>query len=161
MLKLKTPGFWSSDVNSWLIGKVPDAGKDLRAEGEEGIRGWDGWMASLMQWTWTWANSRRWWGAGRPGLLQSMGSQRVGHSWVTEQQQKGLVIGKGEAGETYKTYPMFLLFQNYVRIYVILWHRYYLYTTTFKNYWGRKGELQGMGGRRQSWVMESSLRPHF
>ena len=54
--------FWSSDVNSQVIGKVPDAGKRSRAEKEEGIRGWDGWMASLMQWTWTWANSGRWWG---------------------------------------------------------------------------------------------------
>ena len=41
-----------------------------------------------MQWTWTWANSGRWWGTGRPGVLQSMGSQRVGHDWVTEQQQQ-------------------------------------------------------------------------
>ena len=46
-----------------------------RAEGEEGIRGWDGWMASPMQWTWTWANSGRWWGTVSPGVLQSMGSQ--------------------------------------------------------------------------------------
>ena len=37
----------------------------LRAE-EEGIRAWDGWMASLVKWTWIWANSRRWWGTGRP-----------------------------------------------------------------------------------------------
>ena len=37
-----------------------------RAATEEGIRGWDGWMAPSMQWTWTWANFRRWWGAGRP-----------------------------------------------------------------------------------------------
>ena len=29
-------------------------------------RGWDGWTASLMQWTWTWAISRRWWGTRRP-----------------------------------------------------------------------------------------------
>ena len=43
----------------------------LRAE-EEGIRGLDGWTASPMQWTWTWANSRRWWGTGRPGVLLSM-----------------------------------------------------------------------------------------
>ena len=42
---------------------------------EEGVREWDGWMASPMQWTWTWTNSRRWWGTGRPGVLQSMGSQ--------------------------------------------------------------------------------------
>ena len=42
---------------------------------------------SLIQWTWTWANSGRWWGGGRPGLLQSTGPQRAGHSWATEQQQ--------------------------------------------------------------------------
>ena len=60
----------------------------LRAEGEEGVRGWDGWMASLMQWAWTWANFRRWWGTGRSGVVQSMGSQRVGHNWATEQQQQ-------------------------------------------------------------------------
>ena len=49
--------------------------------------GWDGWMASPMPWTWTWVNFGRWWGTGRPGLLQSMGLQRVGHDWVTEQQR--------------------------------------------------------------------------
>ena len=38
-----------------------------------------------MQWTWTWTNSRRCWGTGRPGMLQSMGSQRVRHDWATEQ----------------------------------------------------------------------------
>ena len=38
-----------------------------------------------MQWTWTWANFGRWWETGRPGVLQSMGSQRVGHDWETEQ----------------------------------------------------------------------------
>ena len=47
-------------------------------------RGWDGWMASPTQWTWVWANSRRWWKTGRTGMLQSMGSQRVGHHWVTK-----------------------------------------------------------------------------
>ena len=47
-------------------------------------RGWDGWMASLTRWTWVWVYSRSWWWTGRPGMLQSMGSQRVGHDWVTE-----------------------------------------------------------------------------
>ena len=61
-----------------------------KAAGEEGDRGWDGWMTSSIQWTWTWANSGRWWGTGRPGMLQFMVSQRVGHSFVTEQQQKDL-----------------------------------------------------------------------
>ena len=41
-------------------------------------RGWDRWIASLIQWTWTWVNSRRRWGTGRAGVIQSMGSQRVG-----------------------------------------------------------------------------------
>ena len=40
-------------------------------------------MVSPTQWTWVWANSRRWWGTGKPGILQSMGSQRVGHDWTT------------------------------------------------------------------------------
>ena len=53
----------------------------LKAGGEEGIRGWDGWRASLMQWTWTWVNFGRWWGIGRPVGLQSMGSQS--QTWTT------------------------------------------------------------------------------
>ena len=47
----------------------------LMARGKGGDRGWDGWMASLTQWTWVWVNSRRWWRTGNPGMLQSMGSQ--------------------------------------------------------------------------------------
>ena len=47
-------------------------------------RGWDGWMASPTQWTWFWVNSGNWWWTGRPGVMQSMGPQRVGHDWATE-----------------------------------------------------------------------------
>ena len=65
--------------------KSPWCWERLRAEREESIRGWYDWMASLIQWTWTWANPRRWWGTGRPGVLQSMGSQRVRHNWTAEQ----------------------------------------------------------------------------
>ena len=43
---------------------------------------------SPIQWTWIWANSRRWWRTGEPGMLQSMGSQRVGHDLATEEQQR-------------------------------------------------------------------------
>ena len=58
--------------------------------GEEGDnRGQDGWTASLTQWTWVWANSGRWWRTGMPGVLQSTGSQRVGHDWATEWQNPG------------------------------------------------------------------------
>ena len=45
---------------------------------------WDGWMASPTGWIWVWASSRSWWWTGKPGELQSMGSQRVRHDWATE-----------------------------------------------------------------------------
>ena len=41
-------------------------------------------MASPTRWTWVWVNSRSWWWTDRPGVLQFMGSQRVGHDWATE-----------------------------------------------------------------------------
>ena len=44
-----------------------------------------GWMASPTQWTWVWINSWNWWYTGRPDLLQSLGSRRVGQDWATEQ----------------------------------------------------------------------------
>ena len=57
-----------------------------------GVRGWDGWIASLMQWTWTWVNFGRWWETGRPGVLQSMGSkqsksQTCLSAWATARNQ--------------------------------------------------------------------------
>ena len=56
----------------------------LGARGEGDDRGWDGWVASLTRWMWVWVNSGSWWGTGRPGMLQFLGSQRVGHDWATE-----------------------------------------------------------------------------
>ena len=58
--------------------------EELGAGGERDDRGWDGWMASLIRWTWVWVNSKRRWWTGRPGMLWFMGSQRVGHDWATE-----------------------------------------------------------------------------
>ena len=52
----------------------------LKAGQEGDNRRWDVWMASPTQWKWVWVNSgSRWW-TGRPGMLQSMGSQRAGHT---------------------------------------------------------------------------------
>ena len=77
---------YSPDVKSWLIRKDPDAGKDWRQEKgmtEDKMVGWHHWhnghefeqaLGDCDGWT------------GKPGMLQSMGSQRVGHNWVTEQQ---------------------------------------------------------------------------
>ena len=56
-----------------------------KIEGGEGDDwGWGGWMASPTRWTWVWVNSGIWWWTGKTGLLQSKGSQRVRHDWVTE-----------------------------------------------------------------------------
>ena len=82
-VEAETPILWPPDVKSWLIWKDSDAGKELRAvEGDDG--GWDGWMASPTRWTWVWASSGSWWWTGKPGVLLSMGLQRVGHNWATE-----------------------------------------------------------------------------
>ena len=56
----------------------------MKAGGEGDNREWDGWMASPIQWTWVWVNSGSWWCTGRPGMLQSIGLQRIGHDWETE-----------------------------------------------------------------------------
>ena len=54
----------------------------LKVGGKEDSRGWDDWMASLTRWTLSWVGSGSWWWTGRPGVLQSMWSQRVGHDWT-------------------------------------------------------------------------------
>ena len=72
---------WWEELTHW---KRPWCWEGLRAGGEGDDRGWDGWMASLTQWTWVWINSGSWWWTGRPGVLRFMGSQRVGHDWATE-----------------------------------------------------------------------------
>ena len=64
--------------------KRPWCWERLRAGGEGDSIGWDGWVASPTQWTWVWVDSGSWWWTGRPGMLQFMGLQRVGHNWATE-----------------------------------------------------------------------------
>ena len=82
MLKLKLQYFghlmWrvNSSEKTLMLGKIEGSRSDNR--------GWDGWMASPTRWAWVWVNYGSLWWTGRPGVLQSMGSQRVGHNWVTE-----------------------------------------------------------------------------
>ena len=83
-LKLKLQYFlatWCEELTPW---KRPWCWECLNAGGKGDDRGWDGWMASLTQWTWVWVGSGSWWQTGRPGVLQSMGSQRVRHDWAIE-----------------------------------------------------------------------------
>ena len=82
----EAPILWPPDVKSWFTGKDHDAGKRLKAGGEGDDRGWDSCMASPTQWTWVWVSSRSWWWTRKPGMLQSMGLQRVRHDWATEEQ---------------------------------------------------------------------------
>ena len=84
MLKLKLQYFGHLMQRTDSLGKTLMLGKieDGRRSGDN--RGWDGWMASLTQWTWLWVNSGSWWWTGRPGMLQSTRSQRVGNDWSTE-----------------------------------------------------------------------------
>ena len=85
MMKLKLQYFGHlMQRTDTLIRKRPWCWERLKAGGEGDVRGQDGWMASPTQSTWVWVNSRIWWWTGRPGVLQPMGSQRVGHDWVTE-----------------------------------------------------------------------------
>ena len=88
LLKLNTWATWCEEPTHW---KTPWSWERLRAlKGETGDRGWDGWMASPTQWIWVWVNFEYWRWTGKSGVLQSMGSQRVGHDWVTELTHKTL-----------------------------------------------------------------------
>ena len=82
MLKLKLQYF------GHLMRRIDSLEKTLMLWGVGGRRrrGWQRmrWLASPTRWTWVWVNSGSWWWTGRPGVLRFMGSQRVGHDWVTE-----------------------------------------------------------------------------
>ena len=83
MLKLKLQYFdqlmWRADSleKTLMLGKIE--GRKRR-----GHRGWDDWRASPTRWTWVWVNSGSWSWTRKPGILQSMGLQRVGQDWATE-----------------------------------------------------------------------------
>ena len=78
--------------------KRPWCWERLKAGGEGDDGGWDGWMASLTQWTWVRLNSGSWWWTGRPGVLHSMGSQRVRHDWETELNWRSKQLNKWNYG---------------------------------------------------------------
>ena len=84
MLKMKPQYFghlmwWTNTLEKTLMLEK------LKAGGEGDNRRWNGWMASSTQWTWVWASSNSsWWWTGKPGMLQSIGLQRVRHDWVAE-----------------------------------------------------------------------------
>ena len=70
---------WCKELAHW---KRPWYWDSLKVGGEGDNREWDGWMASLTQWTWIWVSSRSWWWTEKPGVLQSMGSQS--RAWLSD-----------------------------------------------------------------------------
>ena len=80
-LKLNTLATWCKELSHL---KRPWCWERLKVGREGDDRGWDGWMASVTLWTWVWVSSGNWWWTGKPGMLQSMGLQRVGHDWATK-----------------------------------------------------------------------------
>ena len=71
---------WYEELTHW---KRPWCWERLKAGREGYDRGWDSWMD---HWTWVWTSSRNWWRTGKPGVLQSLGLQRVRHEWATAQE---------------------------------------------------------------------------
>ena len=71
---------WCEGLTHW---KWPWCWERLKV-GEGDNRWWDGWMASPTWWAWVWVSSGSWWWTGKPVVLQSMGSQRIGWDWATE-----------------------------------------------------------------------------
>ena len=71
---------WCEELTHW---KRPWCWERLKVAGEGDDR-WDGWMASPTLWTWVWVSPGSWWWTGKPGILESMGLQRVRHDWSTE-----------------------------------------------------------------------------
>ena len=83
MLKLKLQYFGHLMQRTDPLEKTLMLGK-IEGRREWDDRGWDGWMVSLTQWTWVWVSSGKWWWTGKPGMLQTMGLQRIRHKQVTE-----------------------------------------------------------------------------
>ena len=91
---------WCKELTYWKKKKKPWCWERLKAGGEGDNTGWDGWMASLTQWSWVWVSSGSWWWTGRPSILQSMALERFRHGWVTElnSTRQKLLLGGEELG---------------------------------------------------------------
>ena len=89
---------WCKELTHW---KRPWCCERLKAGGEGDDIGWDGWMASPTQRTWVWVSSRSWWWTGKPGILQSMGSQRVRHDCVTELHWRKFMKNKKQSAHNF------------------------------------------------------------
>ena len=88
----EAPILWPTWCEEKTCLKRPWCWERLKAGGEGDDRGWDGWMASLIWWTGVWVSSGSWWWTGKPGMLQSVGLQRVRHDWATELNELKIIL---------------------------------------------------------------------
>ena len=96
---------WPQDWKRSIFIPIPKKGNAKECLYQRDDRGWDGWIASLTQWIWVWVNSRSWWWTGRPGILQSMGSQKVGPNWATDPRHDCFCATKTERGSGVSPWP--------------------------------------------------------
>ena len=109
----EAPIFWPPDAKSQLIGKIrPWCWERLKAKGEGDDREWDGWMASLTQWTWVWANSGRWWRTGKPDVLQSTGLQRATEQQALRLKPHSLLLHPSALGHHRASTGLLLLYRQ-------------------------------------------------
>ena len=125
--------------------KRPWCWEGLGAGGEGDDRGWDGWMASPTWWMWVWVNSGSWWWTGRPDMLRFMGSQRVGHDWVAEQNWTDIRHGDN------LIYPMV----KWLVFYLTLHHPNYLkhlFSINVNAVWKEEKSSAGVHANYLHWV---------
>ena len=114
---------WCEELTHW---KRPWCWEILEARGKGDDSVWDGWMASPTQWTWIWVGSWNWWWRGKPGMLQSLASQRFGHDWATE------LNNKSSSGCTsHKSCCLLISFNVFLFLNSFLWfpHSYIHFST--------------------------------
>ena len=119
MLKLKLQYFGHLMQRTDSLEKTLMLGMYQGGEGDD--RGWDGWMASPTEWAWVWASSRSWWCTGKPGVLQSMGSQRVGNNWATELMRVYECLLKWSPGIRFCSHPILTALPKFCTLYFFIW----------------------------------------
>ena len=121
-------------------------------------------MTSLTQWTWVWASSGSWWWTGKTGVLQSVGSQRVGHGWATELNPKNYYIKRQSIWKLWLR-----CFTSFYYIFKIKLGLYFPHISSSideplcNNQWGQwlhwwKVQLPGQGGKMR---LTSRPRKHY
>ena len=114
-----------NERKSWfmalVVRKRPWCWERLKAKGEESVRGWDGLIGSLIQWTWTWGNSRRQWGIWRLGVLQSMGHNVSDTTYQLKNNKRINIFLWGEEKDNNRQVFIWKVSGILVMFYLLLW----------------------------------------